>query len=148
MQNNHHLSYSPVPSVLYNCVIEVVDSYKYLGFELSVSFDPEVQWTKVRSKVSSTEFLLKQLKLNGWSTSMLVTAYRAFFKNSYNYCVTKQKPQKGSRASQIYNTSQQPVNIQQTVPSYVNTLQTQPTIAQQVNFAQQCKRSRCTDKQA
>jgi hypothetical protein len=63
----------------------VVDSYKYLGFELTTTFDPDAQWAKVRSKVCSTKYLLKQLKLNGWSTHMLIAAYRAYFLSHFNY---------------------------------------------------------------
>ncbi|RMZ97789.1 hypothetical protein BpHYR1_031563, partial [Brachionus plicatilis] len=60
---------SSVPTVyLLGQMLETVKSYKYLGFELSNSLELDPQWRRVRSIVSPVEFLLKQLKLNGWST--------------------------------------------------------------------------------
>ena len=66
-------------------MLEIVKFYKYLGFELSDSLDPVLQWVRVRSIVSPFAFLLKQLKLNGWSTSMLVNAYRAYCLSHFRY---------------------------------------------------------------
>jgi hypothetical protein len=59
--------------------LEFVNSYKYLGFEISFTLDMGLQWTRVRAAVSPVEYLLKQLKLNGWSQPMLLAAYRAYF---------------------------------------------------------------------
>ena len=36
-----------------------------------------MQWDRVSARVNSLPYLLKQLKLVGWSTSMLISAYRA-----------------------------------------------------------------------
>ena len=75
-----------VPTVhLLGQILETVNSYKYLGFELSDSLDPDLQWRRVRSIVSPVEFLLKQLKLNGWSTPMLISAYRAYCLRHFTY---------------------------------------------------------------
>ena len=58
-------------------VLEYVDHYKYLGIELNTELRPDLQWERVASRLNSLPFLIKQLKLVGWSTSMLVSAYRA-----------------------------------------------------------------------
>ncbi|RNA16087.1 RNA-directed DNA polymerase from mobile element jockey-like [Brachionus plicatilis] len=77
---------SSVPSVyLLGQMLETVKSYKYLGFELSDSLDLDLQWRRVRSIVSPVEFLLKQLKLNGWSTPMLICVYRAYCLSHFTY---------------------------------------------------------------
>ncbi|RNA44528.1 RNA-directed DNA polymerase from mobile element [Brachionus plicatilis] len=77
---------SSVPTVyLLGQMLETVKCYKYLGFELSDSLDLDLQWRRVRSIVSPVEFLLKQLKLNGWSTPMLICVYRAYCLNHFTY---------------------------------------------------------------
>jgi hypothetical protein len=55
--------------------LEVVPSYKYLGFEISASLDPDLQWARVCKAVGPFEYLLKQLKLNGWSQSILLKPF-------------------------------------------------------------------------
>ncbi|RNA24746.1 RNA-directed DNA polymerase from mobile element jockey-like [Brachionus plicatilis] len=75
---------SSVPIVyLLGQMLETVKFYKYLGFELSDSLDLDLQWRRVRSIVSPVEFLLKQLKLNGWST--LNCVYRAYCLSHFTY---------------------------------------------------------------
>ncbi|RNA35392.1 RNA-directed DNA polymerase from mobile element jockey-like, partial [Brachionus plicatilis] len=77
---------SSVPTVyLLGQMLETVNSYKYLGFELSDSLDLDLQWRRVRSIVSPVEFLLKQLKLNGWSTPLLICVYRAYCLSLFTY---------------------------------------------------------------
>ncbi|RNA09272.1 hypothetical protein BpHYR1_020199 [Brachionus plicatilis] len=66
-------------------MLETFKSYRYLGFELSDSLDLDLQWRRVRSIVSPVDFLLKQLKLNGWSTPMLICVYRAYCLSHFTY---------------------------------------------------------------
>ena len=58
-------------------VLEYVDSYKYLGVNLNTEMRPDQQWDLISPRLNSLPYLVKQLKLVGWSTSMLVSAYRA-----------------------------------------------------------------------
>ncbi|RNA28048.1 RNA-directed DNA polymerase from mobile element jockey-like [Brachionus plicatilis] len=77
---------SSVPPVyLFSQMLETVKSYKYHGFGHSDSLDLDLQWRRVRSIVSLVEFLLKQLKLNGWSTPMLICVYRAYCLSHFTY---------------------------------------------------------------
>jgi hypothetical protein len=69
---------SPPPIVLHNQLLEYVTVYKYLGIELNVNLNSDMQWHRVRTLICTLPYLLKQLKLVGWSQSMLISAYRAY----------------------------------------------------------------------
>ena len=62
-----------------------MDSYKYLGVALNSILDSDQQWDRVRASTRSLPFLLKQLKLAGWSQSMLISAYRAYGLSHFVY---------------------------------------------------------------
>ena len=58
--------------------MENVRHYKYLGIDLNTTLDSDLQWQRVQTKIASLPYLLRQLKLQGWSQHMLVDAYRAY----------------------------------------------------------------------
>jgi hypothetical protein len=69
---------SPPSITLNGHLLEYVTSYKYLGVLLNNKLDSNQQWERVYSSICSLPFLLKQLKLVGWSQKMLITAYKAY----------------------------------------------------------------------
>ena len=59
--------------------------YKYLGIMLNSAMDPSLQWHHVEHQVNTLPYLLRQLKLHGWSQPMLITAYRAYGISHFTY---------------------------------------------------------------
>lgn len=93
---------------LNNTALEYVESYKYLGIEINTKMSADMQWDRVLSRVKSVPFLIKQLKLNGWSTSMLITAYHAHGLSHFTYsapiltsCTKRAKNQMNSLQNRV-----------------------------------------------
>jgi hypothetical protein len=77
---------SAPPTVLIGGIpLELVETYKYLGVHLNCLLSPSEQWQLVYSKVNSLTALLRELKLLGWHTSQLISAYRAYGLTHFDY---------------------------------------------------------------
>ena len=57
--------------------LEYVNSYKYLGLDLSTDINTGQQWQRIKPRCSSAQFLLKRLKTLGFKREILVTIYRS-----------------------------------------------------------------------
>jgi hypothetical protein len=68
-----------------NIPLEYIISYKYLGIQINTRLDPNQQWQRVYSLTNSLTYLLKKLKCNGWTKSMLLNAYRAYGLSHFTY---------------------------------------------------------------
>ena len=73
---------------LNDTALEVVDSYKYLGIEVNTGLDPSQQWERVYSLISSTPFLIRQLKRNGLNEAILIKIYKSLALSHFNYSAT------------------------------------------------------------
>ncbi len=74
------------PVVTINGVaLDPVITYKYLGVDLNTQLDPSEQWQRVYTKLAAVPFVLKELKLTGFTTSQLVNFYRAYALAHFDY---------------------------------------------------------------
>jgi ribosomal protein L37AE/L43A len=73
---------------LNNEQLETVDSYKYLGIELNIHLDPNQQWQRVYSLISSYPHLVKQLKRCGFKEDILITSYKSLVLSHFSYSST------------------------------------------------------------
>jgi hypothetical protein len=78
----------PPKLLLEGNVLEVVNSYKYLGVELNSQLDSSQQWTRVYSLINSVPFLIKQLKRSGLEEKILVSIYKSLVLSHFNYSAT------------------------------------------------------------
>jgi hypothetical protein len=78
----------PPKLLLEGNVLEVVNSYKYLGVELNSQLDSSQQWTRVYSLINSVPFLIKQLKRSGLEEKILVSTYKSLVLSHFNYSAT------------------------------------------------------------
>ena len=71
--------------------IESTQSYKYLGIQINTELDWELHsrsqkhWTHVHKKISSTPYLLRQLRHLGFKTEVLVDVYRSLSLSHFTY---------------------------------------------------------------
>jgi hypothetical protein len=56
-------------------LLELVDSYKYLGIDLNIKLNWSEQWNRVLSNINSTPFLLRTLKWLGFNKEILINVY-------------------------------------------------------------------------
>jgi hypothetical protein len=78
----------PPKLLLEGNILEVVNSYKYLGVELNSQLDSNQQCTRVYSLINSVPFLIKQLKRSGLEEKILVKTYKSLVLSHFNYSTT------------------------------------------------------------
>ena len=66
-------------------LLDVVDEYKYLGFNLTSTFDWDQQWVRVKKIIRSIPYLIKHLKRIGIKTSFLINVYRSYALSHFLY---------------------------------------------------------------
>ena len=70
---------SSLPNVKINGQkLDVVDEYKYLGFNLTSTLDWDQQWVRVKKFIRPIPYLIKHLKRIGIKTSILINVYRSY----------------------------------------------------------------------
>ena len=74
---NCHFDNPIAPISLHKQVLELADTYKYLGIRLNSQLNWDKQWVNVRSKIRSLTFLLKKLKRLGFKEFILKTIYQS-----------------------------------------------------------------------
>ena len=65
--------------------LEQVTLYKYLGIELNIVLNWDSQWQRVQKLISSTPYLIKQLKHFGFKEEILITVYRSLAISHFTY---------------------------------------------------------------
>ena len=78
-------SAAPPHVTLNNKQLEVVDNYKYLGININTQLDPTDQWQRVQKRIGPAQYLLKQLKLDGFKEEILVTVFRSHLLSHISY---------------------------------------------------------------
>ena len=77
---------APLPIINLNGIpLEYVSNYKYLGVELNVDMDSGQQWLRVQMQISTLPYLLRKMRIHGWSKPMLLSAYRAYGLRHFAY---------------------------------------------------------------
>ena len=66
-------------------LLEIVDSYRYLGIDINNKLDWNQQWERILKSTSSVPFLIKQLKKLGFKKEILVTVFKSLFISHLDY---------------------------------------------------------------
>ena len=77
---------STLPAVSLNgTTLEPVNSYKYLGIELTSSLSWDAQWARVQKQTSTVPFLIKTLRRLGFPEATLINVYRSLALSHFIY---------------------------------------------------------------
>jgi len=77
---------TPPPIVmLNNSALEEVDTYKYLGVNLTNTLNWDAQWYRVYEITRNFPYLLSQLKKSGFRESILINVYRSYALSHFIY---------------------------------------------------------------